>query len=77
MNNIKERGYIYKNDILYSIDGNISEWEKNFIKDTYNIEVVKQDKIKELDFKLKASYFNKLMNKDIDFNQLEENDIKV
>ena len=50
MNNIKERGYIYKNDILYSIDGNISDWEKNFIKDTYNIEVVKQKKTKRIKF---------------------------
>ena len=64
MNNIKERGYIYENDILYSIDGNISDWEKNFIKDTYNIEVVKQEKLKELNFTLKATYFNKLINKD-------------
>lgn len=77
MANVQERGYIYKNDILFSIDGSISEWEKNFIKDTYNIEVVKQEKLKELNFNLKATYFNKLMNKDIDFNQLEKNDIKV
>ena len=77
MNNIKERGYIYENDILYSIDGNISKWEKNFIKDTYNIEVVKQENLKELNFNLKATYFNKLMNKDINFNQLEKNNIKV
>ena len=77
MANIKERGYIYENDILYSIDGSISKWEKNFIKDNYNIEVVKQEKLKELNFNLKATYFNKLMNKDINFNQLEKNNIKV
>ena len=41
MDNIKERGYIYENDILYSIDGNISEWEKNFIKDTYKVDGLK------------------------------------
>lgn len=55
--NIKERGYIYENDVLYSIDGNISDWEKNYIKDIYNIEVVKQAKLKGLNFNLKASYF--------------------
>ena len=77
MDNIRERGHIYEKGILYSIDGNISGWEKKFIKDTYNISVVRQEKLKGLDFKLKASYFNKLMNKDIDFNQLEKNNIKV
>ena len=77
MANVQERGYVYKNDILFSIDGNISEWEKNFIKDNYNIEVVKQAKLKELNFNLKTTYLNKLINKDINFNQLEKNDIKV
>ena len=77
MANIKERGYIYENNILYSIDGSISDWEKNFIKDNYNIEVLKQDKLKELIFNLKATYFNKLINKDIDFNQLENKPFKI
>lgn len=75
--NIKERGYIYENDVLYSIDGNISDWEKNYIKDIYNIEVVKQAKLKGLNFNLKAGYFTKLMNKDINFNQLENKALKI
>lgn len=77
MANILERGYVYKDNILYSIDGNISDWEKNFIKDNYNIDVNQQAKLKELNFNLKASYFNKLMNKDINFNQLENQAIKI
>ena len=62
---------------MYSINGNISEWEKNYILKYYNYKVENQDILKSFSYNIKPSIINKIVNKNIDFDTLENEPLNI